>query len=260
MTPSRRLVLAGGLGLAVGAAAPARTAQAWIAYAARLRERLGDAGGGRFDDGTARELLTLTNTARRTAGAMALAWHDELAQAARAHAADLAQRAYVEHLSPEGFDPTDRLGLVARRLLCTPSENIAYHRGDTPHSAADLMGQWRRSASHWTNLLRPRHSHTGFGVVRRGERTYAVGLYARPDGELTNALPFRVASPETIAGVVAELTAPYIGFWLEDQARPGRRVSGRAGPGVYRLRIDRRLDGRAYTSLYGPIFIWGEPS
>lgn len=262
MTPSRRTAIAGGMALLAGAAAPARpTAATWIGYEGRLRDRLKDAGGGRFDDEAARALMALTNAARRDAGTGPLAWHEDLARTARAHAADLAQRIYVEHVSPEGFDPTDRLGLVARRLLCTASENIAYRRGAGPHEAPDLMEQWRDSRPHWQNLLRDKHTHAGFGVARLRERTYAVGLYARPDGELATAVPFRPAGAGPILAAIQGLEEPYVGAWLDDQLRGGRRVPMAeprpdANPGVYRLRIDRRVRDRTFESLFGPIFVW----
>lgn len=259
MTPSRRAAIAGGMALLAGAAAPVRaSAASWIAYGGRLRERLADAGGGRFDDRAGRELMALTNAARRDAGATPLAWHEALAETARAHAADLAQRNYVEHVSPEGFDPTDRLGLLARRLLCTTSENIAYRRGAGPAEAADVMEQWRDSPPHWQNLLRPKHTHAAFGVARLHERTYAVGLYARPDGELPAAVPFRPSGAGPILAAVDGLGEPYVGAWLEDQLRGGLRapLAGAANPGVYRLRIDRRVQEQTFESLYGPIFVW----
>ncbi len=254
--------MAGGMALLAGAAAPARlTAATWIGYEGRLRARLDDAGGGRFDEAAARELMGLTNAAREAAGAGPLAWREDLAQTARAHAADLAQRIYVEHVSPEGFDPTDRLGLLARRLLCTASENIAYRRGAGSHDAVDLMAQWRDSRPHWQNLLRDKHTHAGFGVARLRERTYAVGLYARPDGELAAPVPFRPAGAGPILAAIQGLGEPYLGAWLDDQLRGGRRVPMAeprpdAHPGVYRLRIDRRVRDRTFESLFGPIFVW----
>ncbi len=258
LTPSRRATLAGGLSLLAGGAAPARRSAAnWIAYEGRLRARLAEAG--RFDAGLARGLLELTNRARRGAGAGDLAWHPALAETARAHAADLAQRSYVEHVTPEGFDPTDRLGLLSRRLIATASENIAYRRGGPPHTAADLMTTWRKSPPHWTNLLRSRHSHVGYGVVQAGDRTYGVGLYAAPDGELAAELPFRPQGPRPLLAAVEGLGERYMGVWLADELNGGARVpitAGRLPGGVYRLRIDRRVRERLYTSLFGPIIAW----
>ncbi len=158
--------LAAGLAAATGAARAAGppSAETWVAYEARLRARGADAGGGRFDGTTERGLHAMTNQARTASGADALTWDAELAATARAHAGDLAQRRYVEHLSPEGFDPTDRLGLVARRTIGSASENITWHRGGKVDGAGDLMRNWRSSPPHWSNLLNARYSHAGFGV------------------------------------------------------------------------------------------------
>ena len=194
--PTRRAVLAGGF--AALAAAPALAApspadaSAWIDYEARLRARLADAGGGRFDEAAAAEVLALTNRVRAEAGVSPVAWHDELADAARAHAADLAHRRYIEHLSPEKFDPSHRFWLLGRRTIGSPSENIAYHRGGAAHATPDqLLRIWRGSPQHWKNLLRPTHTHAAFGLARAGDRDYLVGLYARPAARMGEPLPFR---------------------------------------------------------------------
>jgi uncharacterized protein YkwD len=263
---SRRAVLTGVAALAgapAGAAPAQRTLTAWSGYEARLQARLADAGGGRFDEAAARELAELTNAARAAAGAPPCAWDEALAETARAHAADLAGRAYVEHLSPEGFDPSDRLGLLARRMIGSTSENIAYHRGSQPAGAGELMRLWRGSPQHWTNLLRTKHSHAAFGVARKADRVYAVGLYARPDGTLAAPLPFRVQSPDEVMRSVTDLPQDFTALWLDDHIREGLGLRFSSGqefaytpPGVYRLRLDRRVGARSYESLWGPIFIW----
>jgi uncharacterized protein YkwD len=171
-----RRALIAGLAAATAARAEGQNQDAWLSYERRLRARAADGGGARFDPVTERSLLSLTNKVRMTAGVGALSWNPELAATARAHAGDLAQRRYVEHLSPEGFDPTDRLGLVARRTIASTSENIAFHRGRKVDGAAHMMGIWRASPPHWGNLLTARYSHAGFGVSVMGERVYAVGL------------------------------------------------------------------------------------
>lgn len=258
---NRRQWLAGGLAAGLAATAGAArsagppSADAWIAYEARLRARAGDAGGGRFDGATERSLHALTNRARAAGGADALTWDAELAATARAHAADLAQRRYVEHLSPEGFDPTDRLGLLARRTIGSASENITYHRGDKVDGAGDLMSNWRSSPPHWSNLLNPRYSHAGFGVVRVADQVYAVGLYAKLNGSLSADLPFHLADIAALLSNLKGMPAGVASFWLEDQVRKTGRRGMRAPPGVYRLRIDLPLADATYDALYGPIFV-----
>jgi uncharacterized protein YkwD len=260
---SRRSWLAGGLaaGLAAGAARAADppSAEIWIAYEARMQRRRGDAGGRRFDGATERALHALTNRARAGSGAGALAWNAELAATARAHAGDLAQRRYVEHLSPEGFDPTDRLGLVARRTIGSASENITWHRGGKIDGAGDLMRNWRSSPPHWSNLLNPRYSHAGFGVVRIADQVYAVGLYAKLNGTLAADLPFHLADTMALLSNLKGMPAGVASFWLEDQVRKAGRRGMRAPPGVYRLRIDLPLDNARYDELYGPIFVLDGP-
>lgn len=264
---SRRALLAG---LASLPAVPALAAptpvvidqEAWLAYEARLRARLADAGGGEFQPAQERELLVLTNAVRAAAGVAACEWNDELSLTARAHAADLAQRGYVEHVSPEGFDPTHRVGLLARRMIGSASENIAYRRASRKPDAEDLMGIWRKSPPHWTNLLRPSHAKIGFGSVAVGDRNYTVGLYARPDGELGAPLPFRLRGEADLSHALDEASPRIESFALTDpmdeaaqHAMSETVASRRLAPGVYQLRPRRRLDERRYEILWGPIFV-----
>ncbi|RAK50848.1 CAP domain-containing protein [Phenylobacterium deserti] len=265
---SRRALLAAAAGLTAQPAwaqspvssLTARPAATWSAYYTRLTARLADAGGGRFDAASARALLERSNAARAAAGAGSLIWHDELARTARAHAADLAQRVYVEHLSPERFDPTDRLNLIGRTTLGSTSENIAYHRGEQPGTPDRLFAIWRRSPPHWTNLLRRKHTHAGFAVVRKADRVYAVGLYARPDGVLAEAVPFEVGDAGLLAGPVSGLAVG-----LRPQVFDATRSGGRAFPlerieeapaGVYQLQVGLPLDARVVEYLIGPLFAW----
>ncbi|CAN7229606.1 CAP domain-containing protein [Phenylobacterium sp. LjRoot164] len=263
VTPSRRLLLAGLAGLLATPVAarviPGVTEDVWLAYEARLRARAADAGGGAFQGASERQLLSLTNAARAASGAPALAWNPELAKVARGHAADLAARGYVEHLSPEGFDPSHRVGLLARRMIGSASENIAYRRAAQTADADDLMGIWRRSPSHWSNLLRPRYAQAGFGVVARGQRTYAVGLYARPDGALGAPLPFKLEQEAELANALRQALPAFDSYALAnplDEDAAWARIEGTEPlpPGIYQLRPRRRVDRTRYQILWGPIF------
>lgn len=233
----------------------------WLAYETRLNARLADAGGGRFDTGTARGLLDATNTERRAKGAAACAWDDELAATARAHAADLAGRAYFSHLAPEGFDPSHRLAILARRRIGSASENIAYRRYSEPSTVGHLMEVWRASPPHWTNLLKTSHQRAGYGVVVKGDRTYAVGLYGHVDGELPAPLPFRVMDEAALIAAVATAAPEIEGFELTDPVdeRPFGGVSAEEIPalaqGAYQLRPRFRINDRVVAVLWGPIFV-----
>jgi uncharacterized protein YkwD len=259
VTATRRGVLAVGVAslatpaladVVTNAAPSAADTEAWSGYEARLRERFADAGGGRLDEDVGRAVLDLTNRARAEAGAGALAWHAELAATARAHAGDLAAREYVEHLSPEGFDPSHRFWLIGRATVGSPSENIAYHRGGQA-APARLFQRWRQSVGHWRNLLRPTHTHAAYAWVTRGDRTWLVGLYARPLASLPEPLPFRARGPE-IGRALRSLPSenrPRLG--VPQGSRLGK-VDGR--PPVMQITA-LRAARESYEVVGGPIFL-----
>lgn len=237
-----------------GASTPAAAnAEAWSAYEARLQARLADAGGGQFDEPAAHEVLDLTNRVRARAGAPPVAWHDELAITARAHAADLARRGYVEHLSPEGFDPSHRFWLLGRTTIGSPAENITHHPGDDrPRTPAMLLQAWRRSPGHWANLNRASHTHAAFGLVRDGGRSWLVGLYARPLASLAEALPFRARGPE----LARALRSLPVDLRPRLSIPQGSRLGDVNGPPpVMQITAVRRLDASAFDVIGGPIFL-----
>lgn len=253
--PTRRLLLAAGLTLAAGpalAAPSAADSDAWLAYERRLRARVADAGGGRFDETAARQTLVLTNATRLSHGAGALIWHEGLAETARAQAADMAGRDYFEHVSPEGFDPSHRFWLLGRQTIGSPSENLAYHRGPTPQTAAGFMQVWQGSAPHWKNLLRTTHTHAGFGVVRRGDRAWICGLYVHPLMEMSEALPFRPERQE-LARAFRTLSQDLKVTVETPQGSPVGRVAG--APPMMQIAGQRTLDARHYEIIGGPIFV-----
>lgn len=236
-------------------APPASDAAAWSGYETRLRARLADGGGGAFDLVGARALLGLTNEARAASGASPVNWQDELAETARAHAADLAARAYVEHLSPEGFDPSHRFWLLGRTTIGSPSENIAYHRGDgAPAAPGQLLKIWRDSPGHWGNMLRPSHTHAGFGLVRTARRAWLVGLYAQPLAALPEPLPLR-ASATDLERALRSLPG---GLRPRVSIPQGSRPGPLSGPSpVMQVTAIRRVDVGAFDIIGGPILIAG---
>jgi len=258
--PTRRTALATGLAalaapamadVATDAAPAATDTKAWTAYEARLRARLADAGGGRLDAAAGRTALDLTNRARAAVGASPLAWHNELAQAARAHAGDLAQRTYVEHLSPEGFDPSHRFWLLGRTTIGSPSENIAYQRGG-PATPAGLLQRWRTSPGHWKNLLRPSHTHAAYAFLRSGDRSWLIGLYARPLATLPEPLPFHAHGPE-IGRALRSLSSAHRPRLAVPQGSRLGKVDG--APPVMQITAIRPGAGGRFDIVGGPIFL-----
>lgn len=262
MRLSRREALAAGLTVAAGpvfaepvrdAAPPASDFRAWRDYEALLRARLADAGGGRFDEPGARTALAATNAAREAAGARPVQWDEELALAARAHAGDLARRRYVEHLAPEGFDPSHRLWLLGRTTIGSPSENIAYHHGAGPPASPDhLISRLRRSPGHWANLLRPSHTHAAYALARGPDSAWLVGLYACPVATLPEPLPFEAQGPD-----IARALRSLPGDLRPRLAVPqGARLGAVEGvPPVMQLTALRRTEPGRFDVIGGPIFL-----
>lgn len=265
MSLTRRTAIASGLAAVAAPAAaeairdaapPASDADAWAAYEARLRSRIADAGGGRFDQPAAREALVLSNAARKAAGSPALTWHDDLALAAQAHAGDLAGRGYVEHLSPEGFDPSHRFWLLSRRTIGSPSENIGYHSGPgQPVGAAHFMGQWKKSPGHWGNMLRASHTHGAYAMVRGPQHALLVGLYASPLTELPEPLPFHAKGPE-IGRAIRSLPPEYRPRLAVPQGSRLGKVEG--APPVMQLTALRPVEAGRFDVIGGPIFLAAE--
>ena len=232
--------------------APAATdIKAWTRYEARLRARLADAGGGRLEEAAGPAMLELTNRLRAEAGAPPLTWHDELAAAAHAHAGDLAQRGYVEHLSPEGFDPSHRFWLIGRSTIGSPSENLAYHRGP-PVRAGQMLERLRGSAGHWKNLLRESHTHAADAFVNRGDRYWLVGLYARPLVALAEPLPFQAPGPLIRRALISLPSEHRPRLSIPQGSRMGK-VEG--APPVMQITAVRPTGTGRFEVVGGPIFL-----
>ncbi len=137
---------------AAAAPAPAQTsAQAVPAPAARTAAPAAS--------GTEAAVLELVNQARAEAGCGAVSADPALAAVARAHSADMRDRGYFSHDTPEGLSPFDRA--EAAGLTHARAENIAYGQRD----AAAVMDSWMNSPGHRANILNCSLSTLGVGVA-----------------------------------------------------------------------------------------------
>jgi uncharacterized protein YkwD len=124
----------------------------------------------------ARDVLPATN-ARRAAGAICgsssrasvppLAWNADLAEAAQAHAVDMAIRNYFNHVSPDGGTPSERIH-AAGFSGHVVGENIA--SGQT--SVEDVMNDWMKSPGHCENIMRPEYKYLGVGYYFSQDSAY----------------------------------------------------------------------------------------
>ena len=125
------------------------------------------------------ELFRLLNQDRVRQGVPALEWNEWLAQAARPHAAEMAQRRQLSHQF--AGEPGLRDRIAATRLRCDASaENVAF--GPT---AAGINDDWMQSPGHRANILDAKYNAIGIAVVRRGNELYAVADFAHSVAELS---------------------------------------------------------------------------
>ena len=104
-------------------------------------------------------VLALVNEARADAGCGALTADPALAAVARAHSADMRDRDYFSHTSPEGLSPFDRAEQAG--VGYSQAENIAFGQSD----AAAVMEAWLESPGHRENILDCELTRLGVGVA-----------------------------------------------------------------------------------------------
>ena len=140
------------------------------------------------EPGDLRELrskaLELVNGAREQHGLPALQSRPELDRAAQAHAEDMLNRNYFDHVSPQGKTVFDRYVAAGGSRWRLVAENIgrcATCKG--PPRIADitrLQDGWMRSASHRENILSRGVTQFGFGMAAANGGLYAVQSFAGP--------------------------------------------------------------------------------
>ncbi len=106
------------------------------------------------------QVVALVNQQRAAAGCPAVSADEPLARVARAHSADMRDRGYFSHTSPEGLSPFDRA--AAAGVPGSRAENIAMGQPD----AAAVMAAWMASPGHRTNILDCGLTRLGVGVAQ----------------------------------------------------------------------------------------------
>ncbi|MFN2614163.1 MAG: CAP domain-containing protein [Actinomycetota bacterium] len=111
------------------------------------------------DPGAARALFDDVNAERRARALPALVWDERLAEAGRAHAADMYRHGYFGHDTPQGESPGDRLRELGVPFGVT-AENIALA----------ISVEWAdvglfRSKEHRDHILSKTFTRLGVGVM-----------------------------------------------------------------------------------------------
>jgi uncharacterized protein YkwD len=105
-----------------------------------------------------RQVLDLTNAARRQNGCGPLSLADSLVKAAEGHASDMVRRHYMDHTNPDGksaFDRMEASGFHGSAM----GENIAAGY-DT---AQRVFAAWMQSDGHRKNILNCNYNKIGIG-------------------------------------------------------------------------------------------------
>jgi hypothetical protein len=200
-------------------------------------------------------LIELVVERRQAAGAPPLQPDPGLRTAARAHALDMLERRYFDHVGPDGRDVGDRVAILDRRFIGTTGENLAQEKGMAVADLGEQVGPlalkivdgWMRSPEHRKNLLDKRYTHFGLAAAGQGKRIVIVHDFGRRDARLAQPLPLEVEQDTELALKIESGGAgpPPEKFAF---APPGRAVEDlvplplsanqvAVGPGDYRLKF-----------------------
>lgn len=121
------------------------------------------------------ELLSLVNAEREQVGADPLVMNEQLNQAARREAIDIARQRRLSHVGSDGSTVRTRIEDTGY-LWSAIGENIAM--GQTSPEA--VMAAWMRSEGHRQNILNPEFSELGLANVEAEGYKYWVQVFASP--------------------------------------------------------------------------------
>jgi uncharacterized protein YkwD len=122
------------------------------------------------------ELHRAVNAERASRHLIALERRGELDRVARAHSADMASRAYLSHVTPEGVNPVGRLEQGGVDGFSLAAENAGQTSKADPGN--EIFAGWLASPVHRENLHAPPFNATGVGVARSADGTwYFTQLY-----------------------------------------------------------------------------------
>ncbi|MEE1940178.1 CAP domain-containing protein [Streptomyces sp. TRM 70361] len=106
------------------------------------------------------DVVTLVNQERAERGLVRLRTEERLRLSSRAHSRDMAERAFFDHLTPEGVSPDERM--LAAGYPYPAAENIAVLE---PNAMAVVVA-WMNSPGHRVNILNPLFRAIGVGVFQ----------------------------------------------------------------------------------------------
>jgi hypothetical protein len=155
----------------------------------------------------AERLAELTSERRREAKLEPLEADPELLPAAQTHALDVLERGYLDHVTPGGLDPAERVALLHRRLVGRVGENLAEQQGLAAEQlagqigplAAKIVDGWMQSPGHRENILDGDYTHLAIAAAARGDAVVVVQLFEARQALLAEPLPLHISQDATVA-------------------------------------------------------------
>jgi uncharacterized protein YkwD len=121
-------------------------------------------------------VAALINDYRVSSGLNAIAYEPTLTYIAKVRSADLMDRNYFSHYTPEGttvFDLMRANGITSK----IRGENLAQAMPAGIGSPEAFMNAWKNSASHNANMLRAGYNYIGVGMVDNGDRIVVTTVF-----------------------------------------------------------------------------------
>ena len=120
-------------------------------------------------------MVALVNTARAAAGCGPVSAESRLATAAARHSADMVNRDFFDHVTPDGVTVGTRVTSAGYEWSAV-GENIAFGQRTPP----EVMDAWMNSAGHRANILNCRYRHLGVGIAYDGRTPYWTQDFGSP--------------------------------------------------------------------------------
>ena len=121
-------------------------------------------------------VAALINSYRTSNGLSQVAYEPTLTYVAQLRSADLMNRGYFSHYTPEGttvFDLFRANGINFR----IGGENLGQAMPAAIGSPEAFLGAWQNSASHNANMLRAGYNYIGVGMVSNGDRIVVTTVF-----------------------------------------------------------------------------------
>jgi uncharacterized protein YkwD len=110
------------------------------------------------------QVVDATNAQREQQGLSPLVPDEQLSTVAQAHAQDMVNRDYFDHVTPEGKTLRNRLSEQGLALNWV-GENIQRNTEPAERTVQSAIDWFMTSPPHRANILHPQFSHIGVGVV-----------------------------------------------------------------------------------------------